>query len=146
MSTETQHIPHEVRCVHENCSAFWTGLKWTVPDDDKIPDSVIEHEHVTIGGETFRTEADVPESCDGNPEPPHRSVQYRHAIEAAMNYLEARKLYEQAYRQLLGRSLLVPEHEHRDLTAEILVEYQARGFELPRSRGVTFVDVSDMFH
>lgn len=144
--TETQHIPHDAKCVFENCAAYWTGLQWAWPDETSIPSAILEHEHVTVGGNKYlANDEEVPEACDGHPGPPHRSSQYRNAIEAAMNYLEARRLYEDSYRILLGRTLLVPREEHRELTAEILAEYQARGFELPRERGVTFVDVSDMF-
>lgn len=137
---------HET-CAFDNCPAYWTGIRWANPETDLMPDYVLDHQHETIGGKTFvsKNDEEVRELCDGDPEPPHHSSQYQHALEAAMNYLEARRLYEDAYRILIGRTLLVPREEHRELTAAVLAEYQARGFELPRERGVTFVDVSDMF-
>jgi hypothetical protein len=132
MSTETK-LPYGTTCVIDNCPAYWTGLKWAVPDDDRIPDSVLEHQHVTAGGETYRENTvDEPvESCDGNAGHPERSLSFEEALSAANNYLVARKEYEEAYRELIGRSLLVPARERDDLAEEILKAYRRHGFSLP---------------
>lgn len=137
-------------CVYENCPAQYIDRKWQIPAGTEIPDSVPEHKHSTArflrlddGG--TQGEDDAPtELCAGYAEPPTHSTRYTAALTALNDYLTARKVFEKAYRELLGRSILVPENEQDELVVAALQAFEAHGFPVPERRGVTLVDVSNL--
>lgn len=120
------------KCVYENCPAHYDRGMWRVPAGIEIPDTVLEHEHTTVGGQTFPE----PEASD---EAPHRELhgEFTEHGEAALKELDQLLTHNRHLRDLLsdlnaetelvgkverrftGHLLLVPDHEQRAVLVAI---------------------------